>query len=89
MSWKPPEEDDPMELVGVLLPGGDLDETAAVLVEEFVRAGYDDETLMELFRNPFYRATHWVYRTRGEAYVRDLIGRVRRQCNPRAGQAGG
>ncbi len=79
MSWKPPEEDDPMEVVGVLLPEGDLDETAAVIVEEFVRAGYDDETLMELFRNPFYQATHWIYRARGEAYVRGLIERTRRQ----------
>jgi len=79
MVGKPFEEDDPMEVVGVLLPEGDLDETAAVLVEEFVRAGYDDGTLMELFRNPFYRATHWIYRARGEAYVRDLIERARRR----------
>jgi len=82
MNGKPFEADDPMEVVGVLLPEGDLDETAAVLVEEFVRAGYDDATLMELFRNPFYQATHWIYRARGEAYVRDLIERVRRRWTP-------
>jgi len=73
------DAEDPMELVGVVLPADEnaLEEMAECLVEEYIREGWDDESLMQLFRNPFYRATYTVYRQKGEEYVRSLIGRVR------------
>lgn len=76
------EPDDPMELVGVAFPTGDVDEMAECLVEEFVKMGMGDEELLQLFRSPFYGGTHAIYKKRGEEYVRALITRVREQWGP-------
>lgn len=71
------DPDDPMELVGVTLPGGSIEEMAECLVEEYIRDGWDDENLLHLFRDPFYRATHQVYREKGEEYILALISGLR------------
>lgn len=67
--------EDPMELVGVVMPGepGMLDAMAAAIVEEYVLLGWDEPRLMTLFVNPLFLATHRIYRHKGEAYVRELI----------------
>jgi hypothetical protein len=78
MSRKKPFEDgDPMEIVGVSLPEGNIDEMAECLVEDYIRDGWDDESLLRLFRKPFFRATHRIYEEKGEAYVLALIARLR------------
>jgi hypothetical protein len=71
-------DEDPMELVGMVMPGapGMLEAMAEAFVEEYVRLGWDEERLLVLFRNPFFLGTHRVYRLRGEAYVRELIQHV-------------
>ena len=74
--WDP---EDPMEFMGVRLPvptEAEADEMVVCLVDEFVRMGFGEEQLLGLFRDPFYAATHDVWRRKGEAYVRDVIGRV-------------
>jgi len=78
------EDDDPMELVGMLLPGDEAttEAMAETFVEEYVRMGWDDARLMKMFTHPFYVATHAVYRLKGEAYVRDLIARTRAKWRP-------
>ena len=70
--------EDPMELVGMILPGqpGMLEAMAETFVDEYVRLGWDEERLMALFRNPFFQGTYRVYHLRGEAYVRGLIRRT-------------
>jgi len=73
---KPLEPDDPMELVGTEVPGGSLEEMAEVVVEEYARLGWDERRLLGLFKNPFFRATHAIYRAKGEAYVSELIQRT-------------
>lgn len=77
MAEKDLEKDDPMEFVGVALPGDTTDAMAEVLVEEYVKMGMPDDEIFRLFQDPFYAGTHAVYRARGEAYVRELIQRVR------------
>ena len=69
------EDDDPMELTGMVLPGepGQLETMAECFVEEYVRMGWDEPRLMTLFTHPLFMATHRIYRQKGEAYVRDLI----------------
>jgi hypothetical protein len=71
--------EDPMEMVGMVLPGepGQLEAMAECLVEEYVRLGWDEERLMVLFRNPMFLATHRIHRQKGEPYVRALIQQVR------------
>lgn len=73
------EDDDPMELVGVALPDGDQEELARSIVEEFIRMGLSDHELLHLFRDPFYAGPYAILRSRGEAYVQELIARGR-QC---------
>lgn len=72
------EDDDPMGLVGMVLPGepGELEQMAECLIEEYVRLGWNEPRLMTLFVNPLFLATHRIYQAKGEAYVRDLIRRT-------------
>jgi hypothetical protein len=68
-------DEDPMELVGMVMPGeaGMLEAMATALVEEYVLLGWDETRLMTLFVNPLFLATHRIYRQKGDAYVRDLV----------------
>ncbi|MCC6189953.1 MAG: hypothetical protein IT318_13040 [Anaerolineales bacterium] len=73
------EPEDPLGLVGMVLPGepGQLEAMAECLVEEYVRLGWDEPRLMTLFASPMFLATHRIYQQMGEAAVRALIGRTR------------
>lgn len=68
-------EEDPFEMVGMVLPGepGQLEAMAQALAEEYILLGWDEKRLMKLFTNPFFLATHRIYQQKGEAYVRELI----------------
>ncbi len=72
-------DEDPMELVGVVVPAeaGQIEAMAECFVEEYVRMGWDERRLMPLFRSPQFLATHRIYREKGEAYVRELIRSTR------------
>ena len=72
---KPIEADDPMELVGVLLPGGAdaMREMACVFAEEFAKLGFDERRLLRLFRNPFYAGPYQAYRALGEPVIRGIV----------------
>jgi hypothetical protein len=74
---KPAESNDPMELVGIALPGGDARAMASCVIEEYLLLGWDERRLLSLFSRPCFRATHGVYRALGEAGVRALIEEVR------------
>jgi len=82
---KPADSSDPMEFIGVGIPGGDVDAMAECLIEEYLLMGWNDRQLMGLFTRPFFRATHQIYRARGEAQVRSLIARVRAKYSGLAG----
>ena len=71
------EQDDPMELMGMIAPGdADSDDRQAEsMIEEVVLMGFDEEHLLGLFRDPHYQATHRLWKAKGEAYVQDLISR--------------
>lgn len=77
-------EEDPLELVGMVMPGepGQLEAMAECLVEEYVRLGWDGERLMALFATPMFMATHRIYRQKGEDYVRALIQRISAKWRP-------
>jgi len=68
-------DEDPMGLVGMVLPGepGQLEAMAECIVEEYVRMGWNEPRLMTLFTNPMFMATHRIYRQKGEAYVQEII----------------
>lgn len=79
--------EDPMELIGMVLPGeaGQLEAMAECLVEEYVRLGWDERRLMGLFISPMYLASHRIYQQKGEEYVRELIRRARAKWSLLAG----
>ena len=74
---KPPEPNDPHELVGVALVEGDADLMAECVVEEYLLIGWSDRQLMSLFTRPCFRMTHQIYLDRGHDYVAALIAQVR------------
>lgn len=78
MAEKEFEDEDPMDLVGMVMPGepGQLEAMAECFVEEYVRLGWDEPRLMTLFTHPMFMATHRIYRQKGEEYVRSLINRT-------------
>ncbi len=71
----PLHEQDPYELVGMVIPGepGQLEAMAQALIEEYILLGWNQKQLMNLFTNPFFLATHRIYLHKGEPYVRQLI----------------
>lgn len=82
MPKQEPSLSDPMELSGVLAPeltDADIAEMTEALVDEYIRLGFDDEELLGLFRNPYYTLTHWIWLSRGETYVREVIERIRQR----------
>ncbi len=70
------DHDDPMELVGVALPYDAQEDMARCFVEEYAMLGISREQMFKFFQDPFYLATHQVYKAKGEAWVKQLIDEV-------------
>jgi hypothetical protein len=67
------EDDDPMELQGILIPGGDLEAQAAIVIDEFLSIGATKEDLLAMFTNPSYGGAFHLYRQLGAEKIRGLI----------------
>ena len=84
MAEKEFESEDPFTLTGMIMPLSQEqakiaeEEMAACFIEEYMMMGHDEAHILALFKEPFYQATHAIYRARGEDYVRGLIDKVRR-----------
>jgi hypothetical protein len=98
MVWKACEAEDPLELVGVVLPADAeaMRDMAYVFAEEFARLGFEAQKILRLFQHPFYAGAHRAYLALGEAEVRTIIeectqlwGRVRMTTRAPRGQEGG
>lgn len=79
------EPDDPLEMVGIELPGqseAQLRDMALCFAEEFVREGYSEERLMRMFKNPFYQGPYLVWKQKGDDYVRVVIQEAIRMWRP-------
>ncbi len=74
---KPPQSDDPHELVGVAVAEGDRDHMVRCLIEEYLLLGFGDRQLMSLFTRPCFGMTHSIYREHGHDYVAARIAEVR------------
>lgn len=71
----PLHEEDPYELVGMVIPGGEgqTEAMARALIEEFILLGWGQKRLMTLFTSPLYLGTYRICQEKGEAWVRTLI----------------
>ena len=75
------DPDDPMELVGIEIPEGDMDQVLDDLVQEYLFLGWSPAQIMYLFRSPHYSATHHIYQQMGADYVKGRIGQLSQQWN--------
>jgi hypothetical protein len=80
-------DEDPMELVGMVLPGepGEVERMAECIVDEYVRLGWNEARLMALFTTPMFMGTYRIYRYKGEEYVRELIRSTVNRYQPAVG----
>jgi hypothetical protein len=80
------DPEDPHALVGVAVPVTDAalaqEALARGLVEEFVRLGFDADSILDIFRTRFYAGAHQIYEVKGDAYVRELIAAANRRYCP-------
>src|SRR5262245_13948856 len=70
-----PDPEDPLILVGAMLPVPDEQaqrEMVGTFSEEFARLGYDAGQIFALFRKPYYAATHGAMAGLGEEEVRRI-----------------
>ncbi|OGW86296.1 MAG: hypothetical protein A3C35_01810 [Omnitrophica bacterium RIFCSPHIGHO2_02_FULL_46_11] len=82
------DPEDPMEMVGIELPGqseAQLRDMTLSFAEEFVREGYDEEKLMSMFQNPFYQGPYLAWKQKGDDYVRAIIQEAIRMWRPQGG----
>ena len=75
MPFKDPDEEDPLELVGVELPATEDNvlEMIACFAEEYARMGFTSEQIFDLFRNPAYPPAYQAMQQVGESKVRHII----------------
>ena len=69
------DPEDPLELHGVELATDEvgLREMAFCFAEEFIREGWSEETLLGMFRNPFYKGPYLAWQQKGDEFVRSVI----------------
>ena len=75
------DPEDPNELVGVAVPGGDSDQVLDGIVHEYLLMGWTALEIMMLFRSPYYGATHQLFREKGEDQVNGRIRDLAEQWN--------
>ena len=76
MPSKECEPDDPVEMIGVQLPGqseAQLRDMALCFAEEFVREGWTEEKLLKMFQNPVYQGPYLAWKQKGDDYVKSVI----------------
>jgi len=71
--------DDPMEMHGFEVPG-DPNLMLRLLVEEYARMGWGTEAILELARDPNYKAFHGLWRFFGEEELASRIQQVLSRC---------
>ncbi len=83
------ESDDPMEMVGMEIPGQSeaaLRDMALCFAEEFAREGWNEEKLFAMFKNPLYAGPHLAWKQKGDAFVKSVIAEAltmwpKRECS--------
>lgn len=79
------DPEDPMEMIGVELPGqteAQLRDMVLCFAEEFVREGYDGDRLFRMFRNPFYQGPYLAWKQKGDEYVQGVIEEALKMWRP-------
>jgi hypothetical protein len=67
------EQDDPMELHAIGVPGGDEMLQLQIFVEEYISMGMAKHELLEIFKNTFYAGVNSLYHRLGEPTIKAVI----------------
>ncbi len=75
MPYRDPDPEDPMALVGVEIESGEenLEEMAYIIAEEYAQIGFDEERLLRVFRNPYFRSAHQAWTVLGEMRTTEIL----------------
>ena len=75
MPYDDPEPDDPQELVGVELPGGESVtlEMAAAFADEFAQLGYTRPQILGLFRRAEYSGAYQAWTLLGDQAIAQIV----------------
>jgi hypothetical protein len=67
------EQDDPMELHAVGIPGGNEEAQVRAFIEEYLSMGMSQDGVLEIFKNPFYYGVHHLYQKIGDRMIISII----------------
>ena len=70
------DPEDPMELIGVEIPGTDPDQIMDDIIQEYLFMGWSASQILFLFVSPYYGATHQIYKQKGKDYVQERVQRL-------------
>ena len=70
------DKEDPLEMKMIEIPGGNIEQQAWVMVEEFRDMGTTKKELTQMFCNPFYRGLYMAYAQLGEKVIEKIIHQV-------------
>jgi hypothetical protein len=79
------DPEDPMEIVGVQLSGqseAQLRDMTFCFAEEFIRDGWDEEKVFQMFKSPFYQGPYLAWKQKGDVFVRSVIQDAAKQWRP-------
>ena len=75
------DPEDPNELVGVNVGGGDANQALDGIVQEYLFLGWTAQQILMLFRSPYYGATHRIFLQMGAAHVKERVKQLAAQWN--------
>lgn len=68
--------EDPLEMIALEIPGGNLFQQTTVIAEEFRDMGFDQLEVLSMFTNPFYGGMHIATVQLGEDVVNQIVSQV-------------
>jgi hypothetical protein len=75
MPYQDPEPEDPLELMGIELPGDEAvtREMAEAFADEFAQLGFGRAQILTLFRTPHYAGAHKAWKLLGEGEIARVV----------------
>ena len=81
------DPEDPMEMVGVELRGqkeAQLRDMALCFAEEFIREGWSENKLIEMFKNPYYKGPYLAWQQKGDTFIQEVVKEAVSMWRPEA-----
>jgi len=70
------DKEDPFEMKGMEIPGGNIQQQAWVMAEEFRDMGTTEKELIQMFLNPYYGGLYMASAQLGKQTIENIIRQV-------------